>query len=204
MCDMTPSYVWHDSFICVTWLIHMCDMTPSYVWQDALIYVTWLMHTCDMTQSCMWHDSFIHVTWHSHHSLSRSLFLYHTWVHATWLIDIGDMTHASLSLVLTHTWASTRLLPTQVRLGHVFSRLRERWRWHHLYHWDTSSPDESSLRRRVLRHVFSRLVFSQSYLSREKTCASLSLPEPTQVRLRVGRRRVEAPTWASTRLLPTK
>jgi len=25
------SYVWHDSFICVTWLIHMCDMTHSYV-----------------------------------------------------------------------------------------------------------------------------------------------------------------------------
>jgi len=23
-------YVWHDSFICVTWLIHMCDMTHSY------------------------------------------------------------------------------------------------------------------------------------------------------------------------------
>jgi len=32
MCDMTHSYVWHDSFICVTWLIHMCDMTHSYVW----------------------------------------------------------------------------------------------------------------------------------------------------------------------------
>jgi len=34
MCDMFASYthVWHDSFICVTWLIHMCDMTHSYVW----------------------------------------------------------------------------------------------------------------------------------------------------------------------------
>jgi len=29
--DMTHSYVWHDSFICVTWLIHMYDMTHSYV-----------------------------------------------------------------------------------------------------------------------------------------------------------------------------
>jgi len=26
MCDMTHSYVWHDSFICVTQLIHMCAM----------------------------------------------------------------------------------------------------------------------------------------------------------------------------------
>jgi len=24
--------VWHDSFICVTWLIHMCDMPNAYVW----------------------------------------------------------------------------------------------------------------------------------------------------------------------------
>jgi len=36
--------VWHDSFICVTWLIHMCDMTPSYVWHDSFICVTWLLH----------------------------------------------------------------------------------------------------------------------------------------------------------------
>jgi len=30
-CDMTHSYVCHDSFICVTWLIHVCDMTRSSV-----------------------------------------------------------------------------------------------------------------------------------------------------------------------------
>ena len=26
-CDMSHSYVWHDSSICVTWLIHMRDIT---------------------------------------------------------------------------------------------------------------------------------------------------------------------------------
>jgi len=41
---MTHSYVWHDSFICVTWLIHMCDMTHSYVWHDSFICVTWFIH----------------------------------------------------------------------------------------------------------------------------------------------------------------
>ena len=34
---------------CVTWLIHMCDMTHSYVWHDSFIRVIWLVH--------MWRDS---------------------------------------------------------------------------------------------------------------------------------------------------
>ena len=39
MCDMTHSHVGHDSFTCVTWLIHMSDMTQSsdrirIVWHD--------------------------------------------------------------------------------------------------------------------------------------------------------------------------
>jgi len=42
--------VWHDSFICVTWLIHMCDMTHSYVWHDSFICVTW----CHMMHSYTW------------------------------------------------------------------------------------------------------------------------------------------------------
>ena len=82
---MTRPYVWHDSFICVTWLIHMCDMTRPYVWHDLFICVTWPTHMCDpaahlnnakpieiclcthymcfMTCSYMWHDSSICVTW---------------------------------------------------------------------------------------------------------------------------------------------
>ena len=79
MCDMTYSYVWHDSIICVTWLTHVCDMTHSCVqiyiswttkeqpvllkcWHvivqhDSLICVTWLIHIWDLTHSCVWHDS---------------------------------------------------------------------------------------------------------------------------------------------------
>ena len=87
VCDMTHlchAYVWHDSFICVTWLIHaestiflllraVCDMTHSYVWHDSCICVTWLMHMCDMAHAYVWHDSFIC---------------------ATWLIHMCDMTHS--------------------------------------------------------------------------------------------------------------
>jgi len=32
---MTLSYAWLDSFMCVTWLIHVCDMTHSCVWRDS-------------------------------------------------------------------------------------------------------------------------------------------------------------------------
>jgi len=51
MCDMTHSYVWHASFICVTWLICVCDMTHSNVWRDSSIRVAWLIYMCDMTHS---------------------------------------------------------------------------------------------------------------------------------------------------------
>jgi len=75
MCDMTHSYVWHDSFICVTWLIHMCDMTQSYVWTDLSICVTWLIQTCGMTYLYVWH------VW------------YHWLICVTWLNLRFDMTH---------------------------------------------------------------------------------------------------------------
>ena len=34
------SYVWHDSFICVTRLVHICDITHSYFWYDLFIFCT--------------------------------------------------------------------------------------------------------------------------------------------------------------------
>jgi len=49
ICVTTHSYVWHDSFICVLWLIHMCAMTHSYVCHDSFICVPWLPHTCAIT-----------------------------------------------------------------------------------------------------------------------------------------------------------
>jgi len=78
---MTHSYVWHDSFICVTWLIHMCDMTHSHVWHDSFIYVTWLIHMCDMTHSHVWHDSFIYDTYTCVHRVCAHEFVSMcTWV----------------------------------------------------------------------------------------------------------------------------
>ena len=53
-----------DSFICVTWLIHVCDMTHSCVWHDSFICV-WVSHT-SFRRRCVWRDSFICVTWLIH------------------------------------------------------------------------------------------------------------------------------------------
>jgi len=94
MCDLTHSCVWHDSFICVTWLICTCDMTHSYVWYDSFICVTGLIHTCDMTHSYVWHNSFICVTWLAHMCDMTSPYVCHyLFIRMTWLILICDMTH---------------------------------------------------------------------------------------------------------------
>jgi len=51
--------VCYDWFICVTWLIHMCDMTHSYVWHDSFIYEPMLI--CCMSVTNAWVKSYLHV-----------------------------------------------------------------------------------------------------------------------------------------------
>ena len=51
----SSSYVWYDSFLCVTWLIHTCDVTHAATY----VSVTWLLHTYDMDHSYVWCDSSI-------------------------------------------------------------------------------------------------------------------------------------------------
>jgi len=61
--------------ICVTYLIHTCDVTRSYVWHDSFICVTWHIQMCDVTHSYMCHILSMCVIWltsGSGHSASRS------------------------------------------------------------------------------------------------------------------------------------
>jgi len=88
--------------MCVTWLIHMCDVTHSYMWHDSFVRVTWRIRTCDMTTSYVWHDVFICVIWRiwcvQHESST-----YVTWdwcICETWLIYTWDVTH----LYVCHDW----------------------------------------------------------------------------------------------------
>jgi len=98
--DMIHSYVWHDSFIRVTWPIHSYDMTHSYIWHDQFIrYIC----TCDTTHSYVWHDSFTrdisvsYVTWLIHtwnHRLICEVMWHDSFVRVTRLIHTCDMTHS--------------------------------------------------------------------------------------------------------------
>ena len=94
----THSYVWYDSFICVTWLIHTCHMAHICVtangWQQCT-YVTWLIYMCDTTHSYVWHDSFIRVTWLIHTCDMTHSYVWHdSFIRVTWLIHTCDMTHS--------------------------------------------------------------------------------------------------------------
>ena len=121
--DSTYSYAWHDSCICVTWLIHMCDMTHSirvwhnsciFVWYDSFVRVTWLVIMCDMTHTYVWEVWFIRVTndkthayacdmtysyaWHdSLISVWHDSFICVTWLMhtcVTWHVYMCDTSHA--------------------------------------------------------------------------------------------------------------
>jgi len=85
MCDMTHVYVWHDSFLDVTWLIQA--IRPL---QHSFIYAKWLILMCDMTDSYVWHDLFIYMTW----LILAIRPLRHSFICATWLIHTCDMTHS--------------------------------------------------------------------------------------------------------------
>jgi len=60
------SYVWHDWFICVTWLICMCGVTHSCVGHDSFMCVTWCIIVIFSTrvQCVAFVHLFICVSWH--------------------------------------------------------------------------------------------------------------------------------------------
>jgi hypothetical protein len=146
MCDMNHSCVWHDSFICVTWLIHMCDMTHSYVWRDSFVRATWIIHVWDMTHHQMQRAMPLNSTGDMTHAYMR----HDSLVCGTWLIHTCDMTYPyeknslvsnTESVICTHTHPHTPTLThthTQrygvilsikefVRIGYYTKQLRCYW-----------------------------------------------------------------------------
>jgi len=65
MCDMPHSYLRHDSFICMPWLLHITtgvqggsQKSRGFAQFHSQVFL-WLIYMCDMTHSYVWHDSFI-------------------------------------------------------------------------------------------------------------------------------------------------
>ena len=96
---MVHSHVKHDSFICVTWLIHMCDMTHPYVWHDSFTYLTYtiLVYEFNMTHLRVWLDVFIFVTWLIHGFDRTISYVWHdSFTCVTWPIQMYDMTYCNM------------------------------------------------------------------------------------------------------------
>ena len=113
---MTHSYMWHDSFIHVAWLIHMCDMTHSYMWHDVFTRVTCLMHVCDMTHSYARHDSSIRVTWLLH-TRDMTQHTFHVWIISSHMYE-WVMSHVWMKHI-THMTESCLTATSYVRMSHV-------------------------------------------------------------------------------------
>jgi len=123
-CGMTHSYAIYESFIWVTWLvhmcviwlihtcdmtwlIHMCDMTHSYVWRDSFVCVKWPFCMCEIAYSYVWHDWFICTTWLIHIcDMMHSCVWHKSFICVTWLMHMCDVTHSYMwyDLFICATW----------------------------------------------------------------------------------------------------
>ena len=99
------SFVRHDSFMCVPWLVHMRAMTRSCVRHGSFICVPWLvlvcamarLYVCVMTHSCVCHDSFICVPWLVHMcAVTRSYACYYSSICVPWLVHMCVVTHPNV------------------------------------------------------------------------------------------------------------
>jgi len=64
MCDVTHSYVWRDTFICVHWI--SCTRCTTQK-TPPLVCVTWLIRMCDAKHSFVCIDSDIHIIPYKRH-----------------------------------------------------------------------------------------------------------------------------------------
>jgi len=89
MCDMTHSYVRHDTSIYATWHNHMCDIAHSFVIQLICTrdMTPWYVrHECVLRRSRRWSGVRARLRWDSFIQM-----WYHSGVRATWLLHMYDM-----------------------------------------------------------------------------------------------------------------
>jgi len=127
------AHEWHDSFLCVTWLIlmwnmtrFMCGVTSSNIWHD-MTQVNFGLdggeHVCDMTHSYVWQDS-----WHDAFLCVTRLM--------TWRIPMCDMTHDMTHSYVWHDWRHdsflcvTRLMTWRIPMCDMTDGMTRFYVWH--------------------------------------------------------------------------
>jgi len=61
MFDMSHLYVWHDSFICIRYVIYTCNMTHFCCTQGSRLLREKLSFMCQTTHLYVWHVWFIYI-----------------------------------------------------------------------------------------------------------------------------------------------
>ena len=136
MCDVTHSFVWHDSYTHVTWLNNSRDMTHQYAWHDLFIrkhlmpwvsisplllhIPTWLVHSSDMTHRHACHNSFIRVTRLIYRQAPHALSIRGLLITAHTSVTHSYEWHRTSDMTPRHAWynsfirVSTQLVSTQL------------------------------------------------------------------------------------------
>jgi len=102
---VSDSYVWHDSFMCATWLIHVCGMTHSCArWWHLCVYsythksLIWktlvfhMSHTYELDAQAV--PLYTAVFPHIRKNRVSRVFHLCLFIRVTWLIHVCDMTHS--------------------------------------------------------------------------------------------------------------
>jgi len=120
--DMTHSYVWHDSFICVTWLIHTCDMTHSHVW-FLLVHVNSLKHFVDHSTETSRYEALCDMINSLQHAATRCNTLLHTATHCNTLqhtaTHCNTLQHTATHTLLTILLKRHAMKPCMIWLIHM-------------------------------------------------------------------------------------
>ena len=115
MWDMTHSYMWHDSFICVSHdtfdmlysaaCTRRCYLRPfvlfdSYVWNDSCIRMTWLVNMCDVSHCTAQYIRGSAVCdpscWLIHTCEMTHAYMWNdSCIRVKWLINVCDVTHCT-------------------------------------------------------------------------------------------------------------
>jgi len=136
----------HDSFIRVTWLIHMWDMADWYLKHNACVCDTGLVDMWDMTHvyvahnsiicvtrlTCMWHTTYVYVT---HNWCARDNWLFRTCEWVTCHVRMSSVSHTN------HTRLAYEWVMAHIWMSHVSrmneSRARDSWVRHDSFICDT-------------------------------------------------------------------